>query len=394
MTLGEGMTPFVFRSLTPQELSGTILTGCPFDTFSGELRVVPLTDVLWELAVTFGATRLSIGKAEFEVRATGQDLPWRPYHATRDLLWIKSNTDLRSEVTTSQTQHSHDHLADGQQHSDKVPLIRSAPNSPALKRAGAYKFSPQRMLDLVSVMIQRRKITVLDAQKSLNVSAENAVDDYRNFLSAGGFCASSGKYLSATDELDKLWTAFLRADLDTLAGLWMAVPSLAAFIDELTDMKRIPHGKQASIPDRALSTYVALTEIAALSLSIPDEGIFRTSINPEPRVFSQLALATFQQLSRGLGNVSTGAWLESLARDHGIHPVHARARLEEARVAGYLERFTEGSTPETRFERHQFSWLNRRNGQPFIERVNLYHGDFLISGRASVSLRIQLKEGA
>ena len=84
----------------------------------------------------------------------------------------------------------------------------------------------------------------------------------------------------------------------------------------------------------------------------------------------------------------TGQWLEAMAREHGIHPVMARNRLNEAHQAGYLQRYTEGSTPETRFEKHTMSYLNLKNGIPVIENINLYQGDFLLQDRASVSLKI------
>ncbi len=54
-----------------------------------------------------------------------------------------------------------------------------------------------------------------------------------------------------------------------------------------------------------------------------------------------------------------------------------------------LERYTEGSTPETQYERHNMATLEVSKGSATVREVNLYHGDFLIPGKASVSIRLE-----
>ncbi len=125
---------------------------------------------------------------------------------------------------------------------------------------------------------------------------------------------------------------------------------------------------------------------------IDDEGIEHMNLkflNVED--FSSIALGCYKEIAKGDDYILTGKWLETLARKYGMHPITARNRLDEARQAGYLERYTEGSTPETQFEKHTMHYLKLSHGLPVVEKINLYHGDFLIQDRASVSIRIEGK---
>ena len=111
---------------------------------------------------------------------------------------------------------------------------------------------------------------------------------------------------------------------------------------------------------------------------------------PEAVAFSRIALRRFSSLDReGHGLVATGEWLESLIRDEGIHPEIARRLLDEASETGLLRRSTEGSTTQLRFEDRIVHALRTQAGQPVVERIYLYRGDYLIPGKASVSLRIE-----
>ena len=50
---------------------------------------------------------------------------------------------------------------------------------------------------------------------------------------------------------------------------------------------------------------------------------------------------------------------------------------------------TEGSTTQIRNDDHVLHVLKVSSGMPRVEKVHLYRGDFLIPGKASVSLRIR-----
>src|SRR5262245_56288411 len=96
-------------------------------------------------------------------------------------------------------------------------------------------------------------------------------------------------------------------------------------------------------------------------------AFFATPSNPAPSVFAPIALRRFSELAKGGGLVSVAAWLESLIRADGIHPVNARARLEEANASGFLRRTTEGSTTDTRHDQHALRVLQIVRGKPIIE---------------------------
>ena len=111
---------------------------------------------------------------------------------------------------------------------------------------------------------------------------------------------------------------------------------------------------------------------------------------PSPEEFSRIARERFTSLDReGSGLVATGEWLEALIREDGIHPEVARRQLDAASEAGLLRRSTEGSTTQLRFRDRVVHVLRTQSGEPVIEQVFLYRGDYLIPGKASVSLRIE-----
>jgi hypothetical protein len=128
----------------------------------------------------------------------------------------------------------------------------------------------------------------------------------------------------------------------------------------------------------------------AICFEIPDERIYATPAHPLPQQFAEAALASYQRLAKAVDQyVLTGAWLEDLVKVEGIHPVKSRSLLEEARVAGLLERFTEGSTPETAYQNHTLNLLELPQGHPTVRRIGIFEGDFLLVGKSSVSIRLK-----
>ena len=97
MTLAEGMHPLFFDKNYSRQVFGTVLTGTCFYPFIGvsklahRLYSIPFTELLWELAVTFGSARVVNKKnsGSFEVCAIRENLSWSPFHAKDDLLWVK-----------------------------------------------------------------------------------------------------------------------------------------------------------------------------------------------------------------------------------------------------------------------------------------------------------------
>lgn len=99
----------------------------------------------------------------------------------------------------------------------------------------------------------------------------------------------------------------------------------------------------------------------------------------------------FSELDRGDGLILAGVWRESLIRTNGIHPEHARRLLDEASAEGVLRRSTEGSTTQTRFDDHVVHVLRTDSGLPVAIPAHLYSGGSLIPDKASVSLRIEVR---
>jgi hypothetical protein len=104
MALSEGLQPLFFDKNYSRELFARTLSGTCFRPFIDPLTrerlySVPLTELVWELAVTFGNARLRhpTTDAIFEVSATGEARTWNPYQAKDDLLWVRG-TDQKRKV--------------------------------------------------------------------------------------------------------------------------------------------------------------------------------------------------------------------------------------------------------------------------------------------------------
>lgn len=100
MAMSEGLQPLFFDKNYSRELFARTLSGTCFRPFIDPLTrerlyFVPLTELIWELAVTFGNARLRypITNATFEVSATGKAHTWNPYQAKDDLLWVKETNE-------------------------------------------------------------------------------------------------------------------------------------------------------------------------------------------------------------------------------------------------------------------------------------------------------------
>ncbi len=405
MTIGEGMGAFLVRAPKPEALSGAVLTGTNFRPFGPELHAVPLPSLLWELAGTFGAVRLASADQAFEVRAIGNDLPWQPYHTLEDLLWV-SLGPLAPPVAPASTAAHVAPPSEPARAASGGPKAKAASASKSRgrrldadvglevrDRTGAYKFSVKRMIRLISALAAAKTLSTVQALSTLEIEKESGLTDYRGFLVKGGFVEASTHELRATGSLVDLWAAWSKLDVPSIRELLERVPSLKSFFDHLKAHRHSTAKAGLPVTDRALATYIALAEVCQVGLSIPDDGVYATDAVPTVAEFAAAAWSAYSALARGEDFVSTGAWLEALARDHAVHPVAARALLEDAFRKKLLDRFVEGSTPDTRYEKHSFWMLTGRPGAPDVEQIKLYHGDFLMPERASVSLRL-VKKGA
>ncbi len=385
MALAEGVLCWFYRSPKLDSYAGTTLVGTHFSPLSGELLTVPLPRLLWELAMTYGHARL-VPDSGVEVDAcefvtTGPDLPWQPLYARDDLIWLMGRPTAttpppRADAPTPATP------APPRQQGGARAQSSSSPSP-------SYVVSPPRLLTLMSALAAKREMKLAQAMQAMEVTSESTFRQYKNFLAAGGLSRATRTTIEVTDEFDSVYEALVRRDISALATALRAIPSFSEFETTLAAARVITKASKLSVRPKARASYAQLAELAGLALSIPGVGIVCTDAMPSAQEFAAMAVAAYDAARRGDRYALTGAWLECLAKDHGIHPVVARRRLEEARTAGVLDRFVEGSTPERRFDDHVLQVLETKDRVPIVAQVFLYHGDFLIPGQAGVSIRVE-----
>ena len=387
MAVAEGVEPVFFDSDAVSHLFGMRLSGtnfAPFSTDNNRLCSASLVGLLWEFATTFGAARLCIDRTDtaFEVLALGEDVGWQPYHSYEDLLWTRTNTVRRkNDVVKVEARGGGGREAVSVQ---KVPNSRGSGGRP-LK--GAYSFSLQSMLNLMVELDQRSSVTDEEAMAWVGVKSVSGYGEYYNFLLAGDFAKRTDGILTKGGKLSDLLVALRSAEFDRIAELLSSVTSFANFTSMLEVGNPMSEGA-TRLRNDAFRTYCRLAEIACKGMRIFEDGVYATPYNPTPTEFVDSAIQAYEAVRAGEAFALTGAWLEQLATRFGIHPVRARQRLAEASQSGYLRRFFEGSTPETRFENRNIHIVVPERGRPIVRTVNLYHGDFLIAGRASVSIKL------
>jgi hypothetical protein len=405
MTLAEGMHPLFFDKNHTSQLFGSMLTGTCFRPFIGRshserLYSVPFTELLWELAVTFGAARLRDAQSEsyVEVRAMGSSLSWNPFHARDDLLWLRwekidsYDSVLQSEHIECKTiKKDLQPETSGEVSKDSKLLAKQPLREPLDTLKGSYKFNLTKMILLIQAFYNKQSINDNKGVEIVGVKTVDNYSKYRNFLRSGNFITYSDNKYIKTHRIDTFWEALRNQDYLSIQSLLDCIPSFHEFIEELKSSSPLSGKDVLSISKTAFHTYSSLAEMSCFGLNIHPEGVYDTTYQPPLDVFANISLHSYRGIARGEEYVLTGQWLEHLAKEYRIHPVTARDRLNEARQAGYLERYTEGSTPETQYETHTMTYLHISNGLPVVTKINLYHGDFLIQDRASVSIRIEGK---
>jgi PIN domain len=383
MALAEGIPPLYFRAVSADDFFGEALTGTGFHPFTGELYKVSLINVLWELATAFGSARIADrgGTRSIEVAAIGEDVRWAPFYAQGDLLGARASLDVSGTEPAV--------LSDTPERKSTSTSTMSLIVRRPLSKKGFYKFNVGSMILLIDQLDRRGKLTERQVRAALQPQNVEDTSEYRKFLQSGDLIEIVGDSWLASNNLHNLSSAIRNKDFPLLLGTLQQVPSFREFIEYLREHGRISGESSLPFSRRSLPTYQALAELSCAGAPIAGEGFFGTKYDPPPSKFAPLALKRYEDLARGASLVSVGAWLESLIRTDGIHPIKARARLDEATAMGVLRLITEGSTLDTHHDRHSFRTLEMEHGAPVINVVHLYRGDFLIPGKASVSLRLE-----
>ena len=379
MALTEGVQPLYFRSIRAKEVFGQRLIGRPLDPFTGEPRPVPLASLLWELATAFGRVRMTSRAGTFTVSAIGEDLPWSPYHSTNDLLWYEIE-----DVSDAAIVH--------RPSSEEGPESATIGGSSPAKRRTPKKVSYQRMnvnhlLRIICVVDDRSALEQAEVSGMLGLSSYSTLH-YRRFLLSAGLIRLEGRRWVATDRLKGVSRAARDGDPTSLREALGNAPSFRALVDRV---ERTGQGEPIDMATfgQSVRTYLTLGEATLTCASVGKDAVFPTMSRPSVADFGRLALARFNELAAGGKIVATGLWLESLIRHDGIHPEIARPLLERASDAGLIRRSTEGSTTQSRYDDHVVHVLRVEDGMPIVRPVHLYRGDYLIPGKASVSLRVE-----
>lgn len=394
MALAEGIEPIFFDTNATSALLGSTLSGVTFTPFVTDgLRTYPvsLCDILWELAVTFGSARL-IGidsDDSFEAVAIGEGFSWQPYHSHNDLLWTRAvSTSAAAKPSLQQIKAAPDPT---EADSTRATTSTIIPASRSRALSGAYSFSPGSMIDLMAALNHHAALYDVAGMEVAHVNRRVSYEQYWRFLCAGEFAVMSGAELQKTDRLSSLIRSMTDGAFDEMRELLSWVPSFGAFLTHMAVASPLTQD-DSKIRVTAFRPYCALAELCCAGVRFAEAGIFATPESPTPEQFSRPALAAYDTVRRGEDYALTGAWLDEMTKRFGIHPVRARQRLAEAHQSGYIRRYVEGSTPETRYGNRNLHVFSFDGGVPKVRNVNLYHGDFLMPGRAAVSIRLSKGE--
>jgi hypothetical protein len=263
---------------------------------------------------------------------------------------------------------------------------------------GTYKFSADKMLSLIGALVAKGELPAEAAQQVVGIRDQGTFGRYARFLLSGQLIEKTEAGLKTTDPLRALWTALLAQDIELAARGFRTVPSFDELCRFAEDKGQFdPNASAVPITQTARPSYFMLGEALGIWLRVVGHGVVATPRVPEPAEFAGTGRSVYLRASQApdAGEwLLTGRWLEALALEHGIHPVVAKRLVARARKDNLFRVLAEGSTPDNRFEDHLFWALSLRDGAPCIERVFLYHGDFLLPGTAAVRIKIETADNA
>ena len=320
---------------------------------------------------------------ELELWSIGapEELSWQPLHSKEDLVWGRFQPPETKEEAKPTIPHV-----------EPVTEKRQPKTIARKKLTGFYSFSPQKMFYLIGKINEEKSLTQQEAQKAIGVRSHDRYVRYERFLRSSNFIVVENDKIVAQDSLASLWNALKNTDVIGFRNMLENIPSFKTLLDFVWQQRFVAlKAEDWPIPKKPFPAYISIGDAVCAWLKIPGEGVTATDMVPEPNEFSTLAIETFHSLSAQTKSdwILTGKWLEKIALDLHIHPIYTRKLLHEAKKQNLLVFFLEGSTPDTRFESHTMSVLVARNNEPILERVFLYHGDFIMPGTAGVRIKIK-----
>ncbi len=334
-------------------------------------------------------------------------MSWFPYHSVDDLLWCSSRARVASgkvgknqrlaipAATNKATRVT-------QEGESTAGALGSAISGAGTKEGKAQnkaksqkkdkiaflRFNPDRLFCLICRLDDVQEMAVEDVARVSGIRSASGIDEYRRFLMSAGLVHVQGRMWKAQSELSALSAALRNERVEESHDKLLAAPSYQLFVERIEELEIGQTLKREQF-GRGITTYRTLGEVLLICAEVRGEGIYPTPNDPNVTEFARIAQERFEGLQDGGGLVAVGTWLEALIRKDGIHPIVARRRLGQASEHGFIRRTTEGSTTQIRNDDHVLHVLRADSEAPRIEKVHLYRGDFLIPGKASVSLRIR-----
>lgn len=382
MALAEGMVPLYFSTVKRTDFFGTRLTGQTLNPFTGDVYSIPLVHVLWELANGFGIVRLQWdnGRA-ISISALSDDISWSPFHSVDDLLLFSTQSASTASPSGAAVSKLQNRRTEGE--IDENVFEREMPAKTSFQRMNV-----NRLLKLICTLDENQTLDTTQVASLLGIDSVRNVGEYRRFLLSADLLKVDGNSWMITPHAQHLSAELQNKNASALNDAFSRSPSYAAFRERIV-RSGTGHPVDMSNMPRSAATYRTIGEVALICASV-GKNVYATLARPNPDRFAQIALKRFREIDRGHGLVATGRWLESLIEHEGIHPEIARRALEQASEMGLLRRSTEGSTTQTAFENHVVHVLRTdAEGTPYAAPVHLYRGDYLIPGKASVSVRIE-----
>ena len=186
-----------------------------------------------------------------------------------------------------------------------------------------------------------------------------------------------------------------------LHGGWRRRRSgLAGRLERIAAWRRIRarwHGREpgTGYPEGAERGSMALAMVAGLCARSKGQ-LWATPRRASDPGLAEAAVEAWEKVyatGRRDAYVETGLWMEAMV-ERGLHPREASRGLQEAALDGRLRRWTEGSTPETRYPERRIQVLECFEDGPLVWAMPLDHPAILIDGRAGTSLRIAPAAGS
>jgi hypothetical protein len=391
MAMSEGLNVVYFQARSAPSLAGKKLTGTVFHPFDQTLYSVSLVDVLFELATAFGRLRISNEDEEylelFGIAPDNGKFSWQPAHSKSSLL-VGSYKCLLAKISSA-SQNPLGVTSPNPAIAQEEHAKEAKEEKQQLSLSGAYEISASRLFDLINALVENTVLKIDEVKSVLSTQSDSILPKYKNFLRSGNFITMHNKDWNCEPILKEFWNALKSNDLGTFRKCLLEIPSISRLIESVFLGRKLSVS-EFPIPKNTASTYIALAESAGIILRVGNEYLVATDANPSIDEFVNFSKEVFQKLIEKVGAewVLAGEWLEHLAIDHAIHPVQSRRLLNEAVDNKLLKVYTEGSTPDTRFEKHQMWILDNSGSMPALKKLFLYHGSFLISGTSSVRIKI------